>query len=306
MAFHRLTVPGYAGGLRGGDDYINNAVAGTPAPADAAIGAGVYAGSYFFGQGEQVTGAGVNRGFKALAQNCDFLDDALVQMELDYIAADAAISAALSAEAAFRTRERTSPLVVNADATLTAAQQLVYLNVAGGGLLTLPDPATCARRHFHIYLSTTAANISRLMPNAAELINGVAGGYPLHLPGAHYMVFTPDGVNWIASVMPAIPDSDALRVFRSVPTGNQAAATVCEVYGSGFKRIFEVRQNGFEISTVGGAWTLNDDGWISVTVGGGGGNIELHELVIRDTEDPDYDGTTERASSPVSTGITGI
>jgi hypothetical protein len=306
VAFHRLTVPGYAGGLRVGDDYVNNAVAGTPAPADNALGAGVYAGSYFFALGEVVTGAGINRGLKALAQNCDFLDDEIVQMALDYAAADAALSASLATEAAFRTRERTSPLVVNADATLTAAQQLVYMDVAGGGLLTLPDPATCARRHFHIYLSTTATKISRLMPNAAELINGAAGGYPLHLPGAHYMVFSPDGVDWIASVMPAIPDSDTLRVFRSVPTGNQAAATVCEVYGSGFKRIFEVRQNGFEIGTVGGSWILRDDGRISVTVGGGGGNIELHELVVRDTEDPDYDGVTERASSPVSTGITGI
>lgn len=80
MAFHRLTVPVYAGGLRGGDDYINNAIAGTPAAADNALGSGTNSGSYFFGANEQVTTAGINRGFKALAQNCDWLDDAVVAL----------------------------------------------------------------------------------------------------------------------------------------------------------------------------------------------------------------------------------
>lgn len=77
MSFHRLTVPVYTGGLPGGYDYINNALAGTPSPADGALAAGLNAGSYFFGFGEQVTSQGVNRGFKALAQNCDTLDDLL-------------------------------------------------------------------------------------------------------------------------------------------------------------------------------------------------------------------------------------
>lgn len=76
MAFHRLTTPTYSGGLRGGDDYINNAVSGTPAAADNALGAGTNVGSYFLGTNEQITTAAINRGLKALANNCDVLDDA--------------------------------------------------------------------------------------------------------------------------------------------------------------------------------------------------------------------------------------
>lgn len=87
MGFHRLTVPVYAGGLRAGDDYINNATSGTPAAADNALGSGTNSGSYFFGANEQVTTAGVNRGFKALAQNCDFLDDALAAFSVKSFAA---------------------------------------------------------------------------------------------------------------------------------------------------------------------------------------------------------------------------
>lgn len=75
MAFHRFSVPTYTGGLPGGYDYINNATSGTPAPADNALGAGTYSGSYFFGQSDQVTGAALNRAAKALAENTDHLDD---------------------------------------------------------------------------------------------------------------------------------------------------------------------------------------------------------------------------------------
>jgi hypothetical protein len=75
MAFHRLTAPTYFGGLPGGYDYINNLLAGTPALADAAKIGGPNAGTYFVAFGEDATSADLNRAHKALAQNCDLLDD---------------------------------------------------------------------------------------------------------------------------------------------------------------------------------------------------------------------------------------
>lgn len=78
--FHRLTTPAYfilgGGPLPGGYDYINN-LGGTPAPADSAKVGGPNAGSYFITFGEDATSADANRPAKALAQNCDFLDDLL-------------------------------------------------------------------------------------------------------------------------------------------------------------------------------------------------------------------------------------
>lgn len=77
MAFHRLTVPSYFGGLPGGYDYINNQLAGTPAFADGAKVGGPNAGTYFVAFGEDATSADFNRPHKALAENCDFIDDLL-------------------------------------------------------------------------------------------------------------------------------------------------------------------------------------------------------------------------------------
>jgi hypothetical protein len=77
MGFHRLTVPTYFGGLPGSYDYINNAVAGTPAPADGAKGVGVNAGTYFIAFGEDATSSNSNRANAALAENCDIVDDTL-------------------------------------------------------------------------------------------------------------------------------------------------------------------------------------------------------------------------------------
>lgn len=75
MAFHRLTVPTYNGGLPGGYDYVNNAVSGTPAPVDGPKVVGPNIGSYFVGFGEDGRSLAVNRGLKAVAENTDFLDD---------------------------------------------------------------------------------------------------------------------------------------------------------------------------------------------------------------------------------------
>ncbi len=77
MAFHRFAVPSYTGGLPGGYDYLNNAVSGTPAPADGALGAGPNTGSYFMGQSEQASSAAWNRAARALGENTDALDDLL-------------------------------------------------------------------------------------------------------------------------------------------------------------------------------------------------------------------------------------
>jgi hypothetical protein len=69
MPFHRLAVPSYFGGLPGGYDYINNALAGTPSF--------VNAGTYFIAFGEDATSADANRPSKALAENTDYLDNLL-------------------------------------------------------------------------------------------------------------------------------------------------------------------------------------------------------------------------------------
>lgn len=77
MAFHRLTVPSYFGGLPGGYDYINNETSGTPASADGAKVGGPNAGTYFVAFGEDARSLHANRPIAALAENCDALDDLL-------------------------------------------------------------------------------------------------------------------------------------------------------------------------------------------------------------------------------------
>lgn len=81
MAFHRLVVPTYFGGLPGGYDYINNPPLngdpGVAAFADTKKGSGVNQGTYFWGFGEDATSSNGNRGLKALAENTDILDNLL-------------------------------------------------------------------------------------------------------------------------------------------------------------------------------------------------------------------------------------
>jgi hypothetical protein len=81
MAFHRLVVPTYYGGLPGGYDYINspslNGDPGSDAFADSKKGSGPNQGTYFVAFGEDATSADANRGFKALSENTDFLDNLL-------------------------------------------------------------------------------------------------------------------------------------------------------------------------------------------------------------------------------------
>lgn len=81
MAFHRLVVPTYFNGLPAGYNYINNALTGTPAPADGARPSGPNAGTYFVGFGEDGRVIAANRGLKALAENTDLLDD-LIRRDL--------------------------------------------------------------------------------------------------------------------------------------------------------------------------------------------------------------------------------
>jgi hypothetical protein len=79
MAFHRFTTPSYFGGLPGGYDLINVTSGGTGAGgsafADVAKIGGPNAGTYWIAFGEDATSSNTNRGFKALAENCDSLDD---------------------------------------------------------------------------------------------------------------------------------------------------------------------------------------------------------------------------------------
>jgi hypothetical protein len=75
MAFHRLTVPTYFGGLPGGYDYINNALVGSSAPADGQKAGGPNDGTYFIAFGEDATSSNSNRPNQALAENADFLDN---------------------------------------------------------------------------------------------------------------------------------------------------------------------------------------------------------------------------------------
>lgn len=86
MAFHRLNVPGYTGGLPGGYDYINDPSAngdpGAPAPADGKKGSASAPGdenegTYFVAFSEPADAIFVNRPAQALAENTDFLDDLL-------------------------------------------------------------------------------------------------------------------------------------------------------------------------------------------------------------------------------------
>jgi hypothetical protein len=79
MPFHRFVSPSYYGGLPGGYDLINvtsgGVGAGGSAFADAAKIGGPNAGTYWVAFGEDATSNDVNRGFRALAENCDSLDD---------------------------------------------------------------------------------------------------------------------------------------------------------------------------------------------------------------------------------------
>lgn len=117
MGFHRLTVPTYYGGLPGSYDYINNAISGTPAPADGAKGSGVNAGTYFIAFGEDATSSNSNRANSALAENCDILDDyfrtsSIVMRYVDVVATAAQVDFALTGDI-YVGGASESPAVVN-------------------------------------------------------------------------------------------------------------------------------------------------------------------------------------------------
>lgn len=79
--FHRYVTPGYHGGLPAGYDLIN-VVSGSiggdgGAFADGPKTGGPNNGTYFVGFDDDATSSNANRGFRALSQNCDALDDYL-------------------------------------------------------------------------------------------------------------------------------------------------------------------------------------------------------------------------------------
>lgn len=206
MAFHRLTVPVYSGGLRGGDDYINNAVSGTPAPADGALGAGTYIGSYFFGPGDQVTGAAINRGFKALAQNCDFLDDAVVALEIDVTqaladAAAASASAATTASnLAAHIAERSPSAVQTSAFAVNGNHDFWRVDTTGGAVTaTMPAASTLTGRTIVFKdVSATGAfatNGLTVAPNGADKIEGINSSFPFEAAGGRLRLYS-DGTDW--------------------------------------------------------------------------------------------------------------
>jgi hypothetical protein len=79
--FHRWAVPDttFYGSLPSGYDYINNATAGTPALADGQLADpnNPNEDTYFVGWNEDAETKLANRPHRALAENCDYLDDAL-------------------------------------------------------------------------------------------------------------------------------------------------------------------------------------------------------------------------------------
>jgi hypothetical protein len=152
VGFHRLTTPVYAGGLRVGDDYINNAGGGTPAPADTVLAGGTYVGSYFFADG-QVTTAAINRAHKALAANDDFLDDAIVQLDLDIAAAIAAYIAA-------------DVVVTNAFIAADTVQNVALANTAPAGDLLIGSaakPVSFTGAPFSLALGTVSSQLTALL-----------------------------------------------------------------------------------------------------------------------------------------------
>lgn len=75
MGFHRFNPPSYFGGLPGGYNYLNNAVAGTPALVSGVLAGGPNVGSFFVGYEDDGTSANANRPHAALGENTDLLDD---------------------------------------------------------------------------------------------------------------------------------------------------------------------------------------------------------------------------------------
>lgn len=213
MGFHRLIVPVYPGGLRPGDDYINNAVAGTPAPADGPLGAGTYAGSYFFPFGGQATGDSFNRSAKALAENCDFLDDELVALT-DVVGGITLDLAAVTAESA------TSTLQLARDiATPTRTSDVVAPVITGGlVLVTLIGPGIFLGAPTHPATPDGLELLYEILDeNDNEILSGgvqcrvtsIAGG----VVGGGFSAGNID-----LTVSPGIPSGTTYRVYHGVKT----------------------------------------------------------------------------------------
>lgn len=244
MAFHRLTVPGYAGGLRGGDDYINNVLAGTPAPADSALGAGPYIGSYFFAPTDQVTGAAINRGFKALATNTDFLDNAIVQTNLDVagVAADLAASdAAFAAFVAALQASATGDALVGA-----AAKSGTFFTLAAG---TVRSQLTTLASHANALEAATygkrtvVGTASMNSDDGTLFLDTVTGGVP-------YNIALPD---------PADAGVAGHRYFFAAKDGANIETNTVTLVRFGTEKIDGLAAN-YVLDVAGGRWILESDG----------------------------------------------
>lgn len=244
MGFHRLSTPVYSGGLRAGDDYINNAASGTPAPANGVLISGVNAGSYFVGFQDDATSANFNRPIKALAENCDLLDDAVVALQDSTATLSTTVTTlsgtvssqgtTLAALEDYQVHERETLVTLTAfPHTLLANENLVCINSVSGGTINLPSPASCIGRKFFFYCAkdltfgvgggvTFDSNPSST-PGGPVFLNQAGGGtsgqgattkamagfpralYVWNDPDTQLQLFTPDGANWLVSAMKGNP-----------------------------------------------------------------------------------------------------
>jgi len=191
MAFHRLSVPSYYGGLPGGYDYINNALVGTPAAAGSQKSGGPNDGTYFVAFGDDATSNNANRPALALAENCDLLDDLMRR--------DLAIPT------------RTGDVLAGAPVpSIVITGPDVFLGAPG-------TPNTTAG--INTFLQLTDSNDNEIVDatGTAECkITAVAGG----VPGAGFTAG-----NLTLTISPAIPTGKTYRVYYAT-RGNLATIPV--------------------------------------------------------------------------------
>lgn len=180
MPFHRLTIPSYTGGLPGGFDYINNAVVGTPAPADSAKAGGPNSGTYFLGFADDATAVNTNRGYKALAENTDFLDNLL-------------------------RRDVASPMMASGTAgggnggSFTLTGPGVWIGI--GGTPNTPDG-------INTFVEITDALDDEIIVGGTQCrVTAIAGG----VPGGLF-----SGGNIVCTIVPAIPDGQQFRIWYAL------------------------------------------------------------------------------------------
>lgn len=200
--FHRFKPPKYDGGLREGEDYLNNADGETlPAPTSEKLTTGPNKGTYFFGQGEQFTIAALNRGLAALGENTDILDDRVTSAE------------ALLQELDARVQSLAEDVLGVAEAPLESVEDRLRILTGSGTLhdekrdgtvilrkgepnmvLTLPPAATCAGWKTFI-VADGLEHKAKIQANGQEHVNG-APFVELSMPRGKWYIIS-EGGGWL-------------------------------------------------------------------------------------------------------------